>query len=160
GVQAHSTYHIGEALAARIVDLLRAGRLSELPAALRAQGDFAERSASPTVVYPKVLISAMLALARGDFGLARDRTDEADTIIRDWGESISREALLAQAAWRLYETGDTAGLTDFLQILPTQEVSSVNEYVWALGAGLIHAENGEAAAAFAVLRDVCARTGD
>lgn len=160
GLQAHSAFHIAEALAVRIVDLLRAGRLSELPSALRTHRDFAERSAATTAMYAQALVDAMLALARGDFSAASRYTGEAGRLSSDWGGSMAHEALMAQAVWLLYETGQVDELASFLADLPTQAVSSLNEEVWTLGAALIHAENGESEPAIRLLRDVCSNTGD
>jgi transcriptional regulator with XRE-family HTH domain len=159
GLEARSAFHIGEALSARIVDLIRAGRLAELPSAIRANRDFAERSGAVPVVYLQALVDAMLALARGEWEAARGYTDEAGSLGRDWG-SMAQEALMAQAGWWLYETGQLAGLTDFLAGLQHQEVSGLNGEVWQLAAGLIHAENGEAEPAIETLREVCRNTGD
>ena len=159
GLEAHSAFHIGEALAARIVDIIRAGRLAELPSAIRANRDFAERSGVAPVVYLQALVDAMLALARGEWEAALGYTDEAGNLGRDWG-SMAQEALMAQAGWWLYETGQLVGLTDFLAGLQQQEVSSLNGEVWQLAAGLIHAENGEAEPAIEILREVCGNTGD
>jgi transcriptional regulator with XRE-family HTH domain len=159
GLEARSTFHIAEALGARIVDLIRAGRLAELPSAIRANRDFAERGAAAPVAYLQGLVDAMLALARGEWEAARGYSDEAGSLGRDWG-SMAQEALMAQAGWWLYETGQLAGLTDFLADLQQQEVSSLNGEVWQLAAGLIHAENGEAEPAIEILREVCRNTGD
>jgi transcriptional regulator with XRE-family HTH domain/tetratricopeptide (TPR) repeat protein len=159
GLKAHSAFHIAEALSVCIVDTIRTGRLAELPSAIRANRDFAERSGAAPVVYLRALVEAMLALARGEWEAARGYTDEAGSLGRDWG-SMAQEALMAQAGWRLYETGQLAGLADFLTGLQQQEVSSLNGEVWQLAAGLIHAENGEAEPAIEALREVCRNTGD
>jgi tetratricopeptide (TPR) repeat protein len=146
-------------LNARITDLIRAGRLAELPAAIRANRDFGERSGAAPVVYVQALVDAMLALARGEWEAARGYTDEASSLGRDWG-SMAQEALMAQAGWWLYETGQLAGLTEFLSGLQQQEVSSLNGEVWQLASGLIHAENGEIEPAIETLREVCRNTSD
>jgi hypothetical protein len=159
GLEAHSAFHIGEALSTSIVDCIRAGRLAELPSLIRANRDFAERSSAAPVVYLQALVDAMLALARGEWEAARAYTDEAGRLGRDWG-SMAQEALMAQVGWWLYENGQLAGLTDFLTGLQQQEVSSLNGEVWQLAAGLIHAENGEAEQAIETLREVCRNTGD
>ena len=159
GLEAHSTFHIGEALSMRVVDLIRAGRPAELQSAIRANRDFAERSGAAPVVYLQALADAMLALARGEWKAARGYTDEAGRLGRDWG-SMAQEALMAQVGWLLYETGQLAGLTDFLTGLQQQEVSSLNGEVWQLAAGLIHGENGEVEQAIEALREVCRNTGD
>jgi hypothetical protein len=67
---------------------------------------------------------------------------------------------MAQAGWQLYETGQVADLNDFLASLPAREVGSLTGPVWELGAGLIHAENGETDPAIRRLHDVCDRTDD
>ena len=67
---------------------------------------------------------------------------------------------MAQVGWGLYETGQLAGLTDFLAGVQQQEVSSLNGEVWQLAAGLIHAESGEVERAIEILREVCRNTGD
>lgn len=86
-------FHIGETLGTRIVDLLRAARLRELPSVLRAHRDFAARSAAPTVSYMQALVDAMLALAQGEFDAASDCTAQAGLHCRDWGSSMANEAL-------------------------------------------------------------------
>jgi len=60
-----SAYHLEEALGGRITDLIRGGRLAELPSALRAYRDFAEQSGTTVARYTQTLLQAMLALARG-----------------------------------------------------------------------------------------------
>jgi transcriptional regulator with XRE-family HTH domain/tetratricopeptide (TPR) repeat protein len=160
GMKFHSAFHIQEALVAQVMDLVRAGRLIELPAAVRAHRDFTEYSASPQISYSQALIDSMLALAHGDFSAASAHTAEASALSADWGESMAREALMAQAGWLLFETGQLDGLAELLEGLPDQDVSSLNEPVWHLGAGLIHAERGEVDVAIRILRDVCAITGD
>lgn len=159
GLETRSTLHIAEALNARITDLIRAGRLSELPSAIRANRDFADRSGAAPVAYLQALVDAMLALARGEWQAARRHTDEASSLSRDWG-SMAQEALMAQAGWWLYETGQLTGLTEFLAGLQQQEVSSLNGEVWQLASGLIHAENGDAEPAIETLREVCRNTSD
>jgi len=58
----------------RITDLIRGGRLVELPSAVRAYRDFAEQSGTTVSLYTQALLQAMLALARGDFNAADERT--------------------------------------------------------------------------------------
>jgi hypothetical protein len=158
-LEARSTFHIAEALNARIVDLIRAGRLAELPSAIRENRDFGERSGAVPVVYLQALVDAMLALARGEWEAARGYTDEASRLGGDWG-SMAQEAIMAQAGWWLYETGQLAGLTEFLAGLQQQEVSSLNGEVWQLASGLIHGENSDAELAIETLREVCRNTSD
>jgi hypothetical protein len=160
GIKSHSAYHIGEALISRIIDLIRAGRLLELPSAMRKYRDFAEHSAAPVVVYSLVLTDAMLSLARGEFDAAKERTAEAAGLSSSWGESMASEAIMAQAGWRLYEIGEVDGLSEILTGLPQQDVSTLNEEVWSLGAGLIHAEQGEFVSASHRLREVGRGTGE
>ncbi|HVB44422.1 MAG TPA: AAA family ATPase [Streptosporangiaceae bacterium] len=157
---AHAVFHVGEALAARIVDLLRAARLKELPSALRAFRDYAERSAAPTASYTQALIDAMLALAQGEFDAASDYIAQAGVHSRHWGSSMANEALTAQLGWLLYEKGEVEGLASLVADLQRHAVSGLNEEVWTLGTGLIHAENGDAEPAIDLLRDVCLATGD
>jgi hypothetical protein len=111
-----SAYHLEEALGARIIDLVRGGRLAELPSALRAYRDFAEQSGTTVARYTQALVQAMLALARGDFNAAGERTGEAARLSGPWGESMAREALMGQMGWMLYETGQVDGLTEALAI--------------------------------------------
>jgi tetratricopeptide (TPR) repeat protein len=160
GIELRSAYHIGEAIVARIIDLIRAGRPIELPSAVRAQRDFAEQSKAPFTIYSHALLNATLALARGDFEAAAAHNAEAARLSEAWGASMAQEALTAQAGWLLYETGEVDGLTDILTTLPQQDVSSLNDLVWALGAGLIHAEKGETEPASRILREVCKNTRD
>jgi transcriptional regulator with XRE-family HTH domain/tetratricopeptide (TPR) repeat protein len=157
-IELHSAYHISEALILRITDLIRSGRLVQVPAAVRAHRDFMEQSAAPVVVYSQALIDAMFALARGDFKAADTHTSEAARLSEPWGDSMAREALMAQAGWLLYETGQFDGLTELLTALPGHNVSSLNEPVWSLGAGLIHAEKGETESAVRILREICRST--
>lgn len=159
GIESRSAYHIGEALSVRVVDLIRGGRLLELPPALRAHRDFADQNATPVVAYGQALIDAMLLLARGEFSAAQERTAEATRLSEAWGESMAGEALMAQAGWLLYETGKVEGLAEILADLPGQDVNPMNEPVWTLGAGLIHAEQGDSASARRMLREVVASTG-
>ena len=159
GLESRSAFHIAEALGTRIVDLIHAGLLAELPSAIRANRDFAERGGAAPAVYLQALVEAMLALARGEWEAARGYIEEASSLTRDWG-SMSQEALMAQVGWGLYETGQLAGLTDFLAGVQQQEVSSLNGEVWQLAAGLIHAESGEVERAIEILREVCRNTGD
>jgi len=160
GMKFHLAFHVQEALVAQVVDLIRAGRLIELPAAVRAHRDFTERSASPQISYSQALVDGMLALAHGDFAAASAHTSEAGRLSADWGESMAGEALMAQAGWLLFETGQVDGLAEFLEGLPRQDVSSLNEPVWHLGAGLIHAERGDVGSAIRILREVTGITGD
>jgi hypothetical protein len=159
-IRLRSAYHIGEALVARIIDLIRCGRLLELQSAVRKHRDFAERSGAEVNIYGQGLIDAMLALARGEFADADNYTDEARRHCSSWGESMAQEALMAQGGWRLYESGMVDGLTDILALLREQEVSTLNEPVWLLGAGLIHAEQGHFDAASHALREVCVAYDD
>jgi transcriptional regulator with XRE-family HTH domain len=161
GVAEHSVFHISEAIAGRITDLARAGRIGELQAALREHRALLERSTAPaTLIYFQALAEGMLALARGEWKTVDDAIAEAGKHSADWGESVAGEALMAQAGWQLYETGKVAELNDFLAALPDRDVSSLNGPVWDLGAGLIHAENGEVEPAIRSLHDVCDRTDD
>lgn len=155
-----SAFHLEEVLSSRVVDLIRAGRLFELPAAVRAYHEFADQSATNVAVYTTALIDAMLALARGDFAEAKAHTDEAGRLSEHWGESMAREALMGQAGWLLYEKGETDGLTGLLADFVQQSVSSLNESLWALAAALVHAERGETGPAIAIFRDVCLHTGN
>ena len=100
-----SAYHLEEALGSRITDLIRSGRLAELPSAVRAYRDFAEQSGTTVSRYTQALLQAMLALARGDFNAAGEHTSEAARLSGPWGESMAREALMGQMGWLLYETG-------------------------------------------------------
>jgi tetratricopeptide (TPR) repeat protein len=127
---------------------------------VRAHHDFAERSGDATARYSQAVVDAMLALARGEFEAALSYTGQAGELSRDWGGSIAQEGLMGQAGWLLYETGQTAGLAEFLRGLPKQEVSGVNEEMWELAAGLIHAECAEPDSAIHILNGVCASTGD
>lgn len=159
-INLRSAYHLEEALATRIIDLIRSGRLAELPSALRAYRDFAEQSATTVALYTQALIQAMLTLARGDFTAAAEHTAEAARISQPWGESMAREALMGQTGWLLYETGQVDGLTEALADLVEQNVSSLNDPVWSLAAGLIHAEKNETEQAINLLREVCANTDE
>ena len=155
-----SAYHLEEALASRITDLIRGGRLAELPPALRAYRDFAEQSGTTVSRYTQALLQAMLALARGEFTAASEHTGEAARLSGPWGESMAREALMGQMGWLLYETGQVDGLTEALADLAGQSVSAQNDPVWALAAGLIHAEKGETTQAIRLLREVSASSGE
>ena len=155
-----SAFHLEEALAARAIDFLRAGRLLEFRAALRDYHDFAAQSGTTVAVYTQALFDAMLALAKGDFDAANKHIGEATRLSASWGESMAREALMGQAGWLLYETGQIAGLTEILADFIRQNVSSLNEPIWALAAGLIHAEHGETKQAIHILREVCRITND
>lgn len=118
GLRAHSPFHIAEGLAARVVDLIRAGRITELPAAVRAQREYAERSGDCTARYIGAVINAMLALAHGEFDAAESYTAHAGELSKDWGDSLAQEGLMGQAAWLLYETGRVAELAEFLRGVP------------------------------------------
>jgi transcriptional regulator with XRE-family HTH domain/tetratricopeptide (TPR) repeat protein len=160
GIKSRSAFHINEGLFVRVVDLIRGGRLLELPAAARAYRDFAEQNPAPVVMYGQALIDAMLSLARGDFAAAGEQTAAAAAISQAWGESVAQEALMAQIGWQLYETGQVEGLADVLTGLPGQSVGTFNELTWSLAAGLIHAELGDLGSASRLLSEVAARTGD
>jgi transcriptional regulator with XRE-family HTH domain len=160
GVKANSAYHISEGITARFVDHARAGRMNDVLAAVRDHRDFLRRSSAPTLIYFQALAEGMLALARGDWEALGAALAEAGAQSAAWGDSVAGEALMAQAGWQLYETGQVAALNDFLDSLPTRDVSSLNGPVWELGAGLIHAENRETAPAIRRLHDVCDRTDD
>ena len=155
-----SAYHLEEALGSRITDLIRGGRLAELPSAVRAYHDFAEQSGTTVSRYTQALLQAMLALARGDFNAAGEHTSEAARLSGPWGESMAREALMGQMGWLLYETGQVDGLTEALADLVEQSVSAQNDPVWSLAAGLIHAEKGETAQAIRLLREVSANSDE
>ena len=159
-INLRSAYHLEEALASRIIDLIRSGRLAELPSALHAYRDFADQSATTVALYTQALIQAMLTLARGDFTAAAEHTAEAARISQPWGESMAREALMGQTGWLLYETGQVDGLTEALADLVEQNISSLNDPVWSLAAGLIHAEKSETAQAIDLLRQVCENTDE
>jgi len=159
-IDLHSGYHLEEALGARIIDVLRSGKLIGLPAAIRAHRDFAQKSVAPLAAYSQAIIDAMLALARGDFDAAHAHTDEAGAFSAAWGGSMVGETLMAQTGWRLYETGQVTDLAEMLQVLPQQDVSSVTEPLWTLAAGIINAETGSPEPAIRTLRDVCAETRD
>jgi hypothetical protein len=160
GIKFRSAFHINEGLFVRIVDLIRGGRLLELPAAVRVYRDFAEQNPAPVVIYGQALIDAMLSLARGDFAAAGEQTAAAAALSQAWGESVAQEALMAQVGWQLYETGQVEGLADVLTGLPGQSVGTFNELTWSLAAGIIHAELGDLGAASHLLSEVAARTGD
>ena len=159
-INLRSAYHLEETLGARIIDLIRSGRLAELSSAVRAYRDFAEQSATTVALYTQALLQAMLTLARGDFDAAAEHTAEAARISEPWGESMAREALMGQTGWLLYETGQVDGLTEALAGLVEQNVSSLNDPVRSLAAGLIHAEKSETAQAIGLLREVCANTDE
>ena len=160
GIKFRSAFHLNEGLFVRIVDLIRGGRMLELPAAVRAYRDFAEQNPAPVVIYGQALIDAMLSLARGDFAAAGEQTAAAAALSQAWGESVAQEALMAQVGWQLYETGQVEGLADVLTGLPGQSVGTFNELTWSLAAGIIHAELGDLGAASHLLSEVAARTGD
>ena len=102
----------------------------------------------------------MLEPAKGDFGAADRHTSEASRLSEPWGESMAGEALMAQAGWLLYETGQVEGLNEIVSGLPAQDASSLNEPVWSLAAGLIEAEAGDSRSAIRILRDVFANSRD
>lgn len=160
GIELRSAHHLAEALVARVIDLIRAGRTLELASAVRAQRDFAEQSNAPYTVYSRAIINAMLALARGEFDAVQSYTAETAELSRAWDAPMASEALMAQTGWLLYETGQVNGLTGLLASLLEQDMSSLNEPVWALGTGLIHAETGDAGSAVRFLRDVSRSTSD
>jgi tetratricopeptide (TPR) repeat protein len=160
GIKIHSPYHIGEALVVRIVDLIRGGRLLELQSAVRAHREFAEQNPAPFVAYLQATVDAMISLAGADFSTAEAHTAEAAGLSESWGGWAADETVRAQAGWLLYETGKFEGLTEFLEGLPEQDVTPLNEPEWSLAAGLIHAEKGDAERASRLLRDVCMNTGD
>ena len=159
-VKAHSAYHLEEALMSSILDTIRGGQLLELPSAVRQHRNFAEKSAASLAVYSQSLIDAMLALATGNFRAAVQHTTEASRLSEPWGGSMASEALMAQTGWLLYETGQVDGLTEILAGLPEQSVSSLNEPVWSLAAGLIQAEAGSAGPAIRIVREMCVNTAD
>jgi transcriptional regulator with XRE-family HTH domain/tetratricopeptide (TPR) repeat protein len=160
GIKFRSAFHINEGLFVRVVDLIRGGRLLELPAAVRAYRDFTEQNPAPVVIYGQALIDAMLSLARGEFAAAGEQTAAAAALSQAWGESVAQEALMAQIGWQLYETGQVEGLADVLAGLPGQSVGTFNELTWSLAAGLIHAELGDLGSASRLLSEVAARTDD
>jgi transcriptional regulator with XRE-family HTH domain/tetratricopeptide (TPR) repeat protein len=160
GTRMHSGFHIDEGLSTRLVDLIRCGRLTDVAAAIRDHRHFAEQSASTVPSYGQALYQGMVALARGEFDHAAQQTDKAGRICGAWGESMAGEALMAQAGWRLYETGELDGLAEFLANLPSQDISAYSGPLWSLGAALIHAEQGNAQAAAHGLREVCSATAD
>ncbi len=159
-IDIYSAYHMEEALTACVIDILRSGRLLELPSAIRAHRDFTGRSGVSWSTYSQAIIDAMLALARGEFDVASKRTAEASDLSAPWGASMAGETLMAQAGWLLYETGQVVELAEMLEILPQQDVSSLNEHVWALAAGIIHAETGNGQKAIRIFRQVCTATRD
>jgi transcriptional regulator with XRE-family HTH domain len=160
GIRLRSGFHIHEALCVRIIDLIRCGRLTELAPVIREHREFARQSASPIAIYAEALIEGMLALARGEWDTARANNAKASSISNNWGESMAGEALMAQAGWQLYETGELNGLAEFLTSLPTRDVGALNDPLWSLGAGLIYAEQGDPESARRILREVCAGTKD
>jgi hypothetical protein len=160
GTQIRSPYHIGEALLARIVDLIRGGRLLELQSAIRAHRDFAERNPAPVISYTQATVDAMISLAKADFRAAEEHTAGAARLSESWGGWLAQEVVMAQTFWLLYETGKVKGLAEILEGLPEQDVNPLNEPVWSLAAGLIHAEKDDAEPARRILREVCVSTGD
>ncbi len=160
GIRLRSGFHIHEALSVRTIDLIRCGRISDLASAIREHREFAEQSAAPIAIYTQALIEGMLALARGEWEAARANNDKASSFSKAWGESMAGEALMAQAGWQLYETGELVGLAEFLTSLPSRDVGALNGPLWSLGAGLIYAEQADSGSAIRILREVCAGTGD
>jgi transcriptional regulator with XRE-family HTH domain len=160
GYTLHSGFHIDEGLSVLIIDLIRCGRLAELPGAVRDHRHFAEQSASAVANYGQAMVEGMLELARGDFKAAAAHTDRAGMLCSAWGESMAGEALMAQAGWRLYETGEVAGLAEFLISLPSKDISAINGPLWSLAAGAIYAEQGNVESAIDTFKMVCASTGD
>jgi transcriptional regulator with XRE-family HTH domain/tetratricopeptide (TPR) repeat protein len=159
GYTLHSGFHIDEGLSVLIIDLIRCGRLTELPGAVRDHRHFAEQSAAAVVNYGQAMVEGMLELARGEFKAAASHTDRARMLSSEWGESIAGEALMAQAGWLLYETGEVAGLADFLIGLPSHDISAINGPLWSLAAGLIYAEQGDVESAIDTFKKVYASTG-
>lgn len=160
GVKYRSPYHIGEVLATRVIDLVRAGRIRELPAAVREQRDFAQKSSAQVAYYGQAIISTMVALAQGQWKKASQHLAEAAEFCRAWGQSIAGETLLAQTGWMYYETGQADELTEILAKVPEQSVSTINEPVWYLGTALIHADHGDRDLALRMLTEVAMGTGD
>ncbi len=160
GIKFHSAHHIVEAMSTQIVDLLRGGRLAEAHSLIRDYRQFAEKNPEPVIFYSKALIEAMIFLARGEFQAAGEHTAEAARLSAIWGGSMANEALMAQTGWMLYETGQLKGLTEVLEEIPKQELNKLNQPLWTLSAGLIHAEKGDTESACQALRTVCASTGD
>ena len=160
GIKFHSAYHIVEAINAQIIDLLRSGRFPEALSLVRDYRRFAEKNPEPVIFYGQAMIDAMICLARGEFQAASDYTSEAARLSTIWGGSQAIEALMAQTGWMLYETGQLDGLTEVLEDIPKQEVNTLNQPLWTLSAGLIHAEKGETEAARQALHGVCASTDD
>ena len=160
GISLRSGFHIHEGLSVRTIDLIRCGRITELASAIRDHREFARQSASPIAIYTEALIEGMVALARGEWDAASAYNAKASSLSSTWGESMAGEALMAQAGWQLYETGELNGLADFLTSLPSQDVGPLNGPLWSLGAGLIYAEQGDSGSALRILREVCAGTSD
>lgn len=160
GVKYRSAYHIGEALITRVIDLIRGGRVRELQAALRAHRDFARQSSAQVTLYGHSIVSAMMALARGQWEQVSLCISRAEDFSRAWGESMAGETLLAQTGWLLYETGQTAGLIEMLTGDSEQTISNVNESLWYLGTALVHAEEGDSHSATRMLREVAVGSGD
>lgn len=160
GVRTRSAHHIHEALVCRVIDLVRAGQLHDLPAAMRAHRQFAQRNPAPFVMYSQALLDAMIALATGDFAAAQRHTAEVARLSEPWGQPMANEAVLAQTGWLLYETGRLDGLAGIVAGLRGPDVTAANEPLWALGVGLINAEEGEAGPASQVLRAVSSETSE
>jgi tetratricopeptide (TPR) repeat protein/DNA-binding XRE family transcriptional regulator len=158
GLKFHSAHHIVEALSAQIIDLIRSGQFSEAQSLVHDWRRFAETNPEPVIRYSLALVQGMVSLAQGEFQTASERTTEAATLSAMWGGSMANEALMAQVGWMLYETGQLEGLTEVLEEIPKQELNSLNQPLWMLSAGLIHAEKGELESARQALRTVWANT--
>jgi transcriptional regulator with XRE-family HTH domain len=159
GLKYRSAYHIGEALVTRIIDIIRGGRVRELPAAFRAHRDFARQSSAQVTLYGHSIVSAMMALSQGQWEKTGLCISRAEVFCKAWGESMASETLLAQTGWLLYETGRTSGLIEMLVGDSEQNTSNVNESLWYLGTALVHAE-GDPGAASRMLREVAVGSGD
>jgi AAA ATPase domain len=160
GVKLQSRYHIGEGLFRSIVDVLRAGRLAELPAALRAHRNFVRENPAPPAGYLQATLDGMLALARGDFNAAQEATERTVNLSEAWGGWVARETVMAHIGWRLYEIGQIDGLTRILERIPEQDVNPLNEAVWALATSLIYAEQGAIKLGVRKFCEICERTHD
>jgi tetratricopeptide (TPR) repeat protein len=160
GTEIHSLHHTGRSLSQRIVDIIRAGRLLDLQPAVRAYHDFVERSAVSLDSYLEATIMGMLSLARADYPAAERYTNQAASLSAPWGGSGAHETLMGLSGWRLYETGQVDGLAEILEGLPEQDVHPFSHMTWALAAGLIRAERGEAEPAYRILHQICLSTSD
>jgi transcriptional regulator with XRE-family HTH domain len=159
-IKFRSAHYIGQGLESLMVDLLRAGRISDVLATLREHRAFAEQNPETLTFYGQALFNAMLTLARGEFGAAGEHMAKETELSKAWGGSVVNETLMAQSGWLLYETGQVDGLTEVLEEIARREVNVLNQPLWSLGAGLIHAEQGNADGAGRALSAVCAATGD